>query len=233
MVRAAGADNSAMRHRILPSIALVLALALVAWAGKEFAMPRAFNAKTYPARDEHPLEKVTIAADPYDMPDKASIFTIKYAENEFLPVHVIITNDGDEPISLGNMKAEMIFRDRSRSSAAADGDILRRITVVKQRGGQIPQTYPIPFPKKSKGGIPKGALDELDRAQFKAKAVEPHTTQSGFMFFDISGLKNPLSGARLIVTDIKDNHGNDLMYFEIPMEKYLSYTPPKGVPEQK
>lgn len=222
-----------MRHRILPSIALVLALALVAWAGKEFAMPRAFNAKTYPARDEHPMEKVTIAADPYDLPDKASIFTIKYAENGFLPVHVIITNDGDEPISLGNMKTEMIFRDRSRSSAAADGDILRRITVVKQRGGQIPQTYPIPFPKKSKGGIPKGALDELDRAQFKAKAVEPHATQSGFMFFDISGLKNPLSGARLYITDIKDNHGNDLMYFEIPMEKYLSYTPPKGSTEQR
>ncbi len=222
-----------MRHRALSSIAIVLVLGLAAWAAKEFVMPRAFNAKTYPAHDEHPMEKVTIAADPYDLPDKASIFSINYAEHDFLPVHIIITNDSDQPISLGNMKVQMNFRDRSRVKAATQDDILRRITHIKQRGGDIPQTYPIPFPKKSKGGIPKGALDELDKASFKAHGVEPHSTQSGFFFFDVSGLKNPLAGATIYITDIKDNSGNELMYFEIPMEKYLSYTPPATPAEQK
>ena len=220
-----------MRNRVLSSAALVLALAVCVWAGKEFMLPRAFPAKTYPAHDEHPMEKVTIAADPYDLADKASIFTVNYADHEFMPIYFIVTNDSDQPISLGDMKVQLNFRDRSKAAPARLDDILRRITVIKQRGGEIPRSYPIPLPKKQKGGIPKGALDELDKAMFKARAVEPHGTQAGFFFFDIEGLKNPLNGATLYVTDVKDNNGKELMYFEIPLEKYLSYTPPK-TPEQ-
>jgi hypothetical protein len=204
-------------------IAFLFLFALLAWGAKEFVMPHAYNAKTYPARDEHPTEKVTIAVDPYDLPDKASIFSINYNEQGFLPLHVIITNDGDQPISLAGMKVQMNFRDRSKSTPVTDDDILRRITNVKH-GANMPN--PIPLPRKSKGGIPKGALDELDKAHFQAKAVEPKSTQSGFMFFDITGLSNPLAGATLYITGIRDNNGQDLMYFEVPMEKYLSYHPP-------
>lgn len=204
----------------------VFVLGLLAWAAKEFVLPRAYHAKTYPARDEHPMEKVTIAADPYDMPDKASIFSVNYAEHGFLPVYVIISNDGDLPISLAGMKVQLNLRDRSRVAAAEDEDILRRITHVKQGSG-MPNPTPLPLPKRSRGGVPKGALDELDKAHFQAKAVEPKTTQAGFMFFDIGDLKNPLAGATLYITDIKDNKGQELMYFEIPMEKYLSYKPPE------
>lgn len=200
--------------------------ALCAWAAKEFVLPRAYHAKTYPARDEHPMEKVTIAADPYDMPDKASIFSINYAEHAFLPVYLIISNDSDQPISLAGMKVQLNLRDRSRVRAAEDDDILRRITHVKQGGG-MPNPTPLPLPKRSKGGVPKGALDELDKAHFQAKAVEPKSTQAGFFFFDIGDLKNPLAGATLYITDIQDSKGQDLMYFEIPMEKYLSYKPPE------
>jgi hypothetical protein len=115
------------------------------------------------------------------------------------------------------------LRDRSRVSPAQEDDILRRITHIKQGSGM---PNPLPFPKRSKGGVPKGALDELDKARFEAKAVEPKSTQSGFFFFDIDDLKNPLAGATLYITDVKDNSGQELMYFEIPLEKYLTYTPP-------
>src|SRR5512141_753870 len=103
-----------MRPRSSIIAALVL-FALVAWGAKEFVMPRAYNAKTYPARDEHPMEKITIAADPYDMPDKASIFTVDYAEHGFLPDYVIITEDGHQPISLGGIKVQMNFRHRTKA----------------------------------------------------------------------------------------------------------------------
>ena len=219
-----------MRHRNWIVAAICLA-ALLAWGTKEFVMPHAYNAKTYPARDEHPQEKVTIAADPYDMPDKANIFSIDYAEHGFLPVYVIITNDGDQPISLQGMKMQMNFRDRSKAGPVTQDDILRRITNVKG-SARMPNPSPIPLPKRSKGGIPKGALDELDKAMFQAKAVEPKSTQAGFMFFDVSGLSNPLSGATLYVTDVHDNNGTELMYFEIPMEKYLSYKPPLPAKQQ-
>ncbi len=205
-------------------LAAVALFALLAWGAKEFVMPRAYNAKTYPARDEHPTEKVTIAADPYDLPDKASIFTINYAENGFLPVLIVITNDSDQPIALNNMKVQMTLRDRTKLIASNGDDVIRSITHLKQN---TVSPNPLPFPKKSRGGIPKGALDELNQAQFQAKAVEPHGTQAGFMFFEVGFLKNPVAGATLYLTGIRNNSGSDLMYFEIPLEKYLTYTPPE------
>jgi len=54
----------------------------------------------YPAHDEHPLEKVTVAVDPYDVEDKASIFSVNYRNNGYMPVFFVITNDGDQPVSL-------------------------------------------------------------------------------------------------------------------------------------
>ncbi len=214
-----------MHRRLTLSITLVLVCAAVLWAAKDFRMPPAKNARTYPAHDEHPKENVTIAADPYDTPEKASIFTVKYGEHELVPIYVVVSNDGDQPISLLRTKIQMNYRDRSKVAPATEDDILGRITNIKQKGGDLPKAYPIPLPRKPKGGIPKGAMDELDQAMFKAKAVEPHASQAGFMFFDVSGLSNPLSGATLYVTGVRDNGGNELMYFEIPMEKYLSAQP--------
>ena len=77
------------------------------------------------------------------------------------------------------------------------------------------------------GGVSNEALDEINSSQFSAKAVVPHGTQSGFVFFDISGISTPLAGASFYLTGVKDWSGSELMYFEIPIEKYLSA--PAGV----
>src|SRR5262245_20420591 len=82
------------------------ALASLAAAAKQFIMPVARPAKTYAAHDEHPTEAITAALDPYDKPDKANIFLVHYNEIGILPVLLIVTNDGDQPVSLGNMKAQ-------------------------------------------------------------------------------------------------------------------------------
>jgi hypothetical protein len=65
-------------------------------------------------------------------------------------------------------------------------------------------------------------MEEIQNAQFAAKAVEPHSTQSGFMFFDVSEISTPLAGANFYLTGVRDAKGNELMYFEVPLEKYLS-----------
>jgi hypothetical protein len=62
-------------------------------------------------------------------------------------------------------------------------------------------------------------MDEIEAAQFAAKAVEPHTTQSGFLFFDVGGISAPLAGAHMDITGVADAKGNELMYFEIRMQK--------------
>jgi hypothetical protein len=108
---------------------------------------------------------------------------------------------------------------RAKLAPANEDDIARRLT----RPSANTNKYPIPFPtKKIKGGLSKQALEEIQNAQFVAKAVEPHSTQSGFLFFDVSDLSTPLAGAHFYLTGVRDAKGNELMYFEIPLEKYLS-----------
>ena len=192
---------------------------LVCLAAKEFVMPQAQPAKTYPAHDQHPLEAVTVAVDPYDLAEKTTIFSVHYSTIGFLPIFVVITNDGNQPVQLAGMKAQLVTVNHAKLSPAAQEDISRRIT----RPSANTNRYPIPFPtKKVKGGLSKQAIDEIDSAQFAAKAVEAHSTQSGFLFFDVSGINVPLAGANFYLTGVRDAKGNELMYFEIPLEKYLS-----------
>jgi hypothetical protein len=166
------------------------------------------------------MEKVTVAVDPYDMADKARIFSVHYSELGFVPLFVVVTNDGDQPVSLIDLKAELITVDRSKIPPATADDIYRRLSHPSANAGR---TTPIPFPtKKVKGTVSKQAQDEIERAQFGARAVEPHATQSGFMFFDVSGISTPLAGAQFYLMGVRDARGNELMYFEIPLEKYLS-----------
>src|ERR1700730_10593906 len=201
--------------------AAVTVVALVPWlcrAAKEFAMPQPHPAKTYPAHDQHPTEAVAVALDPYDLADKASIFSVHYSELGFLPVFVVVTNDGDQPVQLVGMKAQLVTIDRAKLSPAAENDIARRLA----RPSANTNRYPLPFPtKKVKGRLSKQAIEEIQNAQFVAKAVEPHRTQAGFLFFDVSGISVPLAGAHFYLTGVRDAKGNELMDFEVPLEKYL------------
>jgi len=206
----------------------LLLASLLAFAAKEFAMPNIFAAKTYPAHDDHPLEKISIAADPYDVADKAAIFNEDYADKGYLPILLVITNDSDQPIALNNLKIQLITKRRDKITAATEDDLYRRFSKVKRRGDE-PSRNPLPIPLPGRGpnvGVNKKNRDEIDAAMFSAKAVAPHENQAGFFFFDVSGISQPLAGARLYATGITNNDGQELMYFEIPMEKYLGYTPP-------
>lgn len=183
-------------------------------------MPVPKPAKTYPAHDEHPDETVTLALDPYDMADKASIFTVHYSEIGFMPIFVIVTNDGDQPISLAGTKAELITVDRTKISPATEDDIYRRIAQPTGAGPSPPNR--LPWPKKDKSAVSKDAQEEIQNSMFAARAVEPHSTQAGFMYFDVAGISAPLAGANFYLTGVHDAKGNELMYFEVPLEKYLS-----------
>ena len=207
-------------RRLAAVCAFVLLGCLGAIAAKEFAMPTAQPARTYPAHDEHHTEKVAIAVDPYDVEDKASIFSVNYRDNGYMPVFFVITNDGDQPVSLVGMKAQLNTKDRSKLFPATMDDLLRRLSHPSRNDGP---PLPIPLPKKEvKGGVNRKTWDEIEQAQFGAKAVEPHSTARGFLFFDIADISNPLAGANFYLMGVRDAKGNELMYFEIPMEKYLS-----------
>ena len=208
--------------RLATLCAFVLVCGLCAIAAKEFVMPTAQPARTYPAHDDHPMERVVVAVDPYDVEDKASIFSVNYRNNGYMPVFFVITNDGDQPVSLVNMKAQLNTKDRSKLLPSTTDEVVRRLSHPSRNdGARLP--VPIPLPKKEvKGGVSRKTWDEIEQAQFAAKAVEPHSTARGFLFFDIADISNPLAGANFYLMGVQDAKGNELMYFEIPMEKYLS-----------
>jgi hypothetical protein len=205
------------------AISVVVLLCIVAAWAKDFSMPNAQPARTYPAHDEHPMEKVTVALDPYDVEYKANIFTLNYRKYGFLPVFFVVSNDSDQPVALTGMTAELNTVNRTKLYPLTPEDLVRRISHPSQSESPRPMPLPLPQgPGKVKGGLKEKAMDEIERSQFAAKAVEPHSTASGFLFFDVSGISNPLAGANFYLTGVRDGKGNELMYFEIALEKYLS-----------
>ena len=225
--RSASYNRIAM-SRLLPTTVLVrfvlgilaaIGLSVFCPGAKQFVMPVAQSAKSYPARDEHSDEAVTLALDPYDMADKANIFSVRYNQLGMLPILLVVTNDGDQPVLLAGMKAELVTVDRAKLSPVTPDDIERRLSHPSASANR----YPLPFPtKRAKGGVSQEAREEIENAQFGAKAVEPHSTQAGFLFFDVQGVATPLAGAHFYLTGVKNAQGHELMYFEVPLEKYLS-----------
>lgn len=206
------------RRNRLAAAATMLLLPGALLAGKGFVKPVAKSAINYPAHDFHRDEKVGIAADPYDNTEKAKIFSINFAQHGFLPVFFIITNDGDQPVSIASMQVKLITGHNSKLTPLATDDIFRRLSNPQAK---TDSNNPLPFPRKVKGGVTKQETDEIETSQFAAKAVEPHTTQAGFLFFDIADLNSPLRDATIDVAGIADAKGNELLFFEIPMDKYL------------
>jgi hypothetical protein len=189
-------------------------------AGKTFVKPVARTAINYPAHDFHRDSKLAIAADPYDTPEKAKIFSVDFATHGFLPLFFVVTNDGDQPVSIANMEITLITANHSKLTPVPPNDLYRRLS--NPQASTRPSPVPIPLPRKVKGTISKKEMDEIESSQFAAKAVEPHGTQSGFLFFDVGGIASPLPGANLNITGVADAKGEELMYFEISLDKYLS-----------
>jgi hypothetical protein len=178
-------------------------------------------ATTFAAVEVHDNEHVAIAAEPYDTKQKESIFRVDYLAHGVMPVRLIVTNNGNRPISLRD--ARILFQTAAgeRIQAAEPEDVLRLMTRRDREGGKVPLPGPLP-PIKLK---PKGSVKEIETDfntfEYGALVVEPHSTRAGFLFYDVSQLDHPLKGAKLHLHKLRDADGNELFYFEIPFDKYL------------
>jgi hypothetical protein len=200
-------------------VVVVLSLLGVAelWAFKDFVMPKAENASTYPSKDSQSNEKITVAVDLYNTAPKDDIFNTHYVQEGILPVFLVITNDGDKPISVTKMSAELVTANRAKLEALSADDVVRRVAHVNASSTNPGHAGSIPIPFGNKNKKAQQQLDEINRARFGAFAVEPHSTQSGFLFFDIQDVRNPTQGAHIFLSGVRDTHGNELMYFDIPV----------------
>lgn len=206
--------------------AAVVLLTTLLVCEKHFTPPPAAHARTYPAHESHDDEKVSIAIDPVDLPEKEGIFKVKYRDYGFLPIRVIISNDGDKTVMLQDLKIEYMTYRRDKLAPATDADIYRRLVKPSKADDSKPGMR-LPFPVgKKKEPISKDVREEYESAQFLTVPVTPHATHSGYLFFDVNGIDSPEAGAHVSFLGLKVE-GKELFYFDIPLEKYLSAQPAK------
>ncbi len=196
--------------------AAVLLGSTLLWAAKDFVMPKASPAASYASKDAHPMEKVAAAVDVYNTAPKDNIFVSHFVEEGILPVFLVITNDRDQPISVNNMRTQLVTAHNAKLDALETDDIFRRVAHIQ--GHSSPRNVgPITLPGGNKNKKAQQQYSEIVSARFLAEAVEPHTTRAGFVFFDVQDVKQPVDGAHIYLTGLRDAGGNELMFFDIPI----------------
>ncbi|MGA8530251.1 MAG: hypothetical protein WB622_11090 [Acidobacteriaceae bacterium] len=182
--------------------------------------PPAKAATDYPAVDNHIKEQVAIAVIPFDTAHDCKIFDVDYLKYRFMPIRIIVTNNGDRPISLRDARIFFISANGDRIPAAEPEDVERRVSAKDSRGSNIP-LGPIKVHTKGKASDNKIEAD-FDHWEYSALVVEPHTTHDGFLFYDMDGLGDtPLRNAKLVFRELRNADGQQLFYFEIPFNKAL------------
>ena len=204
--------------RVIPPVLLWFALPACA---SDHAPPPVQPATSFPAVEIHSDEHVAIAVEPYNTREKESIFRVDYLSHDVMPVRLIVTNLGDRPISLRDARILFVTADGERIQAAEPEDVERMMTRKQRQGERIPLPAPLPPIHTKPKGSDKQIEQDFDTFGYSALAVEPHTTRAGFLFYDVSGLSDPLVGAKMLLRKLRDADGNELFYFEIPFNKYL------------
>jgi hypothetical protein len=204
--------------RVLPPFLLWLALPAVA---SDHTPPPVQPATSFAAVEVHEDEKVAIAVEPYDTREREAIFRVDYLSHGVMPVRLIVTNNGDRPISLREARILFVTAAGETIQAAEPEDVERLMTRNEREGKKIPMPGPIPSIKLKPKASNKEIEEDFDTFEYGAVVVGPHTTRAGFLFYDVSQLDKPLMGAKLHLHKLRDADGNELFYFEIPFDKYL------------
>ncbi len=207
-----------MRMRI--AALLLASLAAAAPLLAQHAPPAALAADQYPAFTRDAQDHLTIAVDPYDTGQKASIFRLNYPTVNIIPIRIIITNDGDTPISLENARIHFIGASGQKVLAAEPRDVERAI----DREPDPRRAIPIgPFKIGGKGkNRDKQVEEDFSNFEYNALAVEPHTTRAGFLFYDLGSVQNPLAGAHLELRRIETADHRELFAIDVPFDPYLN-----------
>jgi hypothetical protein len=200
-------------HKRIPVVVLALFASLAVAGDKSFNMPPAAHAKTYPLSEAHDDEQVSIAIDPYDEQAKAAGFKGKYKENGFLVLRLVISNDSAKTLILDSLKVNYITNRRDKLEPATTNDLFRRLAHPSRPDRPSVQ---LPIPRKPHPAVSKETQEEVESAMFLPAPVAPHSTNSGFLFFDVQGIENPKAGAHLYVSGIRAGT-KELFYFDIPL----------------
>jgi hypothetical protein len=203
---------------VIVTLCILAASALAA----DHKAPPVKPANQYAAFDAHPNEHVTIAINPCNDPDQCSFFRLPYVQHGFIPVRVIITNDGDTALTLTDVRIQFISAANDKIPAADLEEINRRLFNLKK---SMNKPLPLPIPIRiHRTPVDKKITQDDNDFGFQSTTVNPHSTLGGYLFYDVRGLDDPpLKGAQIYVKMIHSLDGkHELFPFIIPFDKWLS-----------
>ncbi len=204
--------------------ALSTALAVLSTALLFIAVAHAADSRWRPQRADAYAAKqkqgdVTVAIKSYHADPQAQDALGKKNPYDygFLPVLVVITNEGDHAINIENLQVRYVAG-RNEGLESIPG---RDLQTWNPKGNQprpkpryIPNVPGLSRPKVKKGPL---AQDEIVNNEFQAPIVPPGASEAGFFYFDAAEKGDPLQGASIYITGLRDmTTGQELFYFEIP-----------------
>ena len=220
-------------HRKLISLSVLALAALLASldtacaSDKPRPAPPVKPAAQYALNDAHPNEKVTVAAEPCSEAAACPFFRLPYVTHGFLPVRVIVTNDRDQPLILDDVRIQFLPAEGDKIPAATDEDLNRRLFSTRSAAGTKIPIIPITIHHEP---VDKKILNDSTDFGFQSTTVAPHSTASGYVFYDTRGIDDPvLKHAELYLKMIhsSDSKGTrqELFAFTLPFDRWLTAQP--------
>jgi hypothetical protein len=189
------------------------------WADYKSPKVKIEPARTYAFHQQQ--GPVTIAADPYESRDKIkTAFDLKdLDEAGIVPVHVIITNEGDDTIAISGKDVNLLdSRNRSFQPLLID-DVVRAVVYKgSPRANRSPSPVPIPKGTGRRGDAFEIETDLTNKA-LKDLRIPPKTTSGGFVFFRLPDNRMRLGGYKVYVPEIQNlKTQQNLLFFEIELK---------------
>ena len=211
-----------MRPALLLGVSLSILLIAPSLVAASRKAPPAPDASTVAARDTHDKDKVTVAAEPFDTRSKGDFFRNDYVGHSIMPIRLFVKNDSDSPLDLSDVRIQFIAEDGAKLPAATPDELNRRLFRFKDiQPRHIPGT-PITYHSTP---VDKKIQDDDKDFSFTETTVPPHTTATGFLFYDTRDLDDPvLRHAEIYVKEahFADAKHTELFAFTVPLDKYLA-----------
>jgi hypothetical protein len=185
---------------------------------------KSMKVKTEPAKSyafHQQQGSITIAADPYETKEKIkTAFDLKELEQTgIVPVHIIISNDGEDPIVISGQDINLLDSN-NRSFEPLPVDEVVRAVVYKEGPRTSRSPPPIPFPRGSgRRGDAFEIETDLTNKSLRDLRVAPKTNAAGFVFFRLPNNRMRLGGYKVYIPEIRNlKTQQSLLFFEIDLK---------------
>lgn len=188
-------------------------------AGYKSLKVRIEPAKSYPFHQQQ--GGITIAADPYETKERIkTAFDLKELEQMgIVPVHIIISNDGEDPIVISGQDISLLDSN-NRSIEPMPVDEIVRAVVYKEGPRTSRNPSPLPFPRGSgRRGDAFEIETDLTNKSVRDLRVAPRTNSGGFVFFRLPNNRMRLEGYKVYIPEIRNlKTRQSLLFFEIDLK---------------